>query len=333
MTKVFFRVDGNNQIGWGHIIRSFALYEMLKEKFDCYFILKESSPAIINYLKDSSVKLKIIPSEKNLLEEAHYIANELLTHQELELIVLDGYHFNFSYQEIIKKKCLKLICIDDLQIDRLAADVIINHSGGVSPLSYSTQKNTFFCFGLDYALLRKPFLEEAKKKQNYSFNKNIFICLGASDPNNYLLELLTSLNGQLDKSFTLFIIVSNDYAELSKLEKIKKESNCSIQILKNLKDLELLEVMKKCSIGICSPSTVAMEYLCTSGILFLQLTAANQESMYDFYLENRFAYSLKALPTLLDEATLRTFMPIKKAIDGNSPQRYIDLFTRLSEKC
>ena len=38
--RVYFRADGHAKMGLGHVIRSLALAEMLKEDFDCYFIIR-----------------------------------------------------------------------------------------------------------------------------------------------------------------------------------------------------------------------------------------------------------------------------------------------------
>ena len=35
--KIYIRADGNSGIGLGHVIRSLALAEMLKEDFNCIF--------------------------------------------------------------------------------------------------------------------------------------------------------------------------------------------------------------------------------------------------------------------------------------------------------
>ncbi|MFT5648133.1 MAG: UDP-2,4-diacetamido-2,4,6-trideoxy-beta-L-altropyranose hydrolase, partial [Aureispira sp.] len=39
-TRIYFRVDGDNKIGLGHIYRSLGLVEMLKDSFECFFIIR-----------------------------------------------------------------------------------------------------------------------------------------------------------------------------------------------------------------------------------------------------------------------------------------------------
>ena len=38
--KVYIRADGNSEIGLGHVIRSLALAEMLKDEFCCIFVTR-----------------------------------------------------------------------------------------------------------------------------------------------------------------------------------------------------------------------------------------------------------------------------------------------------
>ena len=40
LKKILFRADGNEEIGYGHVIRSLALADMLKENFECIFVTR-----------------------------------------------------------------------------------------------------------------------------------------------------------------------------------------------------------------------------------------------------------------------------------------------------
>ncbi len=76
-----------------------------------------------------------------------------------EIIVLDGYAFNTAYQQHLKAKGNKLVCIDDIHAYHFLADAVINHAGGVAMQDYSLAPLTRAYLGTAYALLRPAFLE------------------------------------------------------------------------------------------------------------------------------------------------------------------------------
>ena len=42
--KIAFRADGNNEIGWGHVMRSLTIASAAREKgADCFFICADAS--------------------------------------------------------------------------------------------------------------------------------------------------------------------------------------------------------------------------------------------------------------------------------------------------
>ena len=113
-----------------------------------------------------------------------------------DIIVLDGYDFNESYQDaLISSSKASLVCIDDIHSYPFRADVIINSSGGITPLEYTSHPDTLFYLGPQYTLLRKPFLEMAEKRRKRLKNQDVFICLGGADPGNQTLEVVKFIAG------------------------------------------------------------------------------------------------------------------------------------------
>src|SRR4030095_2375161 len=78
-----------------------------------------------------------------------------------EIVVLDGYNFKTTYQQQIKSKGCKLVCIDDIHAYHFVADVVINHAPGIDAKQYSCEAYTQLYLGTKYVLLKKIFLDEA----------------------------------------------------------------------------------------------------------------------------------------------------------------------------
>ena len=148
INKIYIRVDGNSDIGLGHVTRCIALAHMLKVDYEIRFYSKFIPDSICNELFSNGIELKKINDEASFLNAI----------ESRQIVVLDGYKFDTEYQRQIKSRGAKLICIDDLHDKKFYADLIINHAPGVKPENYSAQYYTQFCLGPEYALLRPVFL-------------------------------------------------------------------------------------------------------------------------------------------------------------------------------
>ena len=95
--KIYFRSDGNVNIGLGHVFRCLALTEILNDYFECIFVTRFVNDYIIEEIEKScSDYIKL--SEKN---QVHF--DEFISFVEKEdIIVLDNYFFTTKYQKQIK---------------------------------------------------------------------------------------------------------------------------------------------------------------------------------------------------------------------------------------
>jgi len=151
--KVILRADGNQKIGMGHFVRTLALGEMLKNDFYCVYATQK--PTDYQKREVNDVCKEIIELPDNL---SHFI--QFLDYLEgNEIVVLDNYYFDTDYQQEIKNKGCKLVCIDDMHDKHYLADVVINHAEGLNENDFSREGYTKLFRGLNYALLRSPFFE------------------------------------------------------------------------------------------------------------------------------------------------------------------------------
>src|SRR6186997_1817487 len=105
--KIYFRADGNSNIGLGHIYRCIAVSEMLPSYLKMIFIIREPSEAIKNLI-NRYFSSAIFLEEAEFSDEAEYISDLLSSN---DIIILDGYNFNTQYQSRLKAKGVRIICI------------------------------------------------------------------------------------------------------------------------------------------------------------------------------------------------------------------------------
>jgi len=314
--KIIFRADGNSNIGLGHVIRSLALAEMLKDGFECIFATRFLTDYIHTEARKVCVDVIKLPES-----DEHFDAFLSILSGD-EIVVLDNYFFDTDYQRSIKNKECKLVCIDDMHDKHFVADVVINHAGGIKKEDYSTEPYTRLYLGPEYALLRSEFL----KRKNNTESLSMLICFGGADIHNATLEALNLLE---KKQFPnkCHVVIGDAYKHQQVLNKFIETSKLTINVHKNISAQAMANLMSECNFAICPPSTVSYEYLSVKGgELYLKMTADNQKNSYAFYIKNGIAFDISELfvrDLLIVQQCIETQ---RKYFDGQSDKRIINIF-------
>lgn len=244
--RICFRADASAQIGYGHFIRTLALADMLKDDFDCVFYTADPTPYQIEEMQ------KVCPfvslSETSKLEDfLNYIDGS-------EIVVLDNYFYTTEYQQQIINKGSKLVCIDDMHDRHYFADIVINHAFAANKKDYSLEPYTQLCLGLNYALLRKPFLDE--QKHNIT-RKSILICYGGLDVYNLTCKTLVALENYIN-SYQVEIIVGDGYKHKEELNELaRKHNNYTVHFA--LDAQSMAATMRRADIAFLPASSVLWE--------------------------------------------------------------------------
>lgn len=255
MRKILFRADGSTEIGLGHVIRSLALAEMLKDQFICAFAIQEPGKTLYNQIAAVCREVVILPktSDKAELEQE---LNPYLN--GFDLIVLDGYKFDTSYQRKIKERGLALVCIDDIHAYHFVADIVINH--GITDSSvYSSEPYTRMLLGTDYCLLRTPFQQQMKGPFVTKEAGSVFLCFGGADATDltgkYLKWLLSSEGVK-----KIHVVVGSAYMYEEDLKKLLELRESKIvEVHRNISAHELVEIIQRTQFAIVPGSTIAIE--------------------------------------------------------------------------
>ncbi len=245
---VILRADGNAQTGMGHFTRSLALANMLSQNFNCVFATQMPSQFQISQINKVCKKTLALAANNNHFNQ---FVNTLTGS---ETVVLDNYYFNTDYQKQIKQKGCKLVCIDDLADKHFVADLVINHSEGVADKAYSKEPYTKLLLGFEYALLRKPFLQIAKKKTNRT-NNNLLtatICFGGTDP----FELVLKVCDQFLANPAILQINLISSADISPVNNPYKKT---INKYSNLSGQQFAKLLSNSDIGFFPSSTMFIE--------------------------------------------------------------------------
>ncbi len=267
--KIFFRADAGQHIGYGHFIRTLALADMLKSDFDCTFFTQLPTEYQKNEIAQVC-KCVELPDENSKFE---LFINALSGN---EIVVLDNYFFTTDYQKSIKAKGCKLICIDDLHDKHYVADIVINH-GQNNPNLFNVEPYTELCLGLDWALLRKPFLEAARNAIHRKYSdtiEKIVICFGGSDM-HHLTEKVIQSTIQIHGVQKIDVIIGGNFSAFSLF------TDSRITFHQNISGQQIATLFFNCDLAIVSASTVSIEALACGAQTAAGWYVNNQKDIYD----------------------------------------------------
>lgn len=277
---IFFRADAGPQIGYGHFIRTLALADMLKEDFDCVFFTVNPTDYQIS-------EMNKVCRFISLQAENHFDSFLSLLQGE-EIVVLDNYFFTTDYQRKIKKKDCKLVCIDDLHDKHYVADVVINQ--GVSEQSlFDAENYTRLCLGLEWALLRKPFLEAttlASQRIYSDKTEKITVSFGGADYYG-LTEKMIRILLQIDSIKKIDAIVGDSFQFGEEWNNEKK-----VTLYKQIPAEKISELFLNCDLAILSASTICIEALACGTKVAAGWYVDNQKDFYEYLLKNNYIYGL-----------------------------------------
>ncbi|MBK6524756.1 MAG: GNAT family N-acetyltransferase [Crocinitomicaceae bacterium] len=293
----------------GHLFRSLALAEYLNQKFKIVFLVSADTdsnvlPAEYTFIK---IPAEILINQESTFFTHHFKSSDII-------VVLDGYQFDEDYVKSLNA-LYKLVYIDDVHAFKIAADLIINHSGGISHHTIKSKPLTRICLGPDYAILRKAFLENKPKT---AFEFDVLICFGGADPGNETMNCLQHFQPET----RVAIVVGTAYKFKSELE---KKASANHRVFAGLTAAELAELMRRSANAVMSASTVSYEYLAVSeGQLYILQTADNQKYLFQFLIESNAAKPFIGKFTSEWAST--------KIIDKHSPDRLVKEFDLIARE-
>ncbi len=286
--KVVLRADGNTQIGLGHIYRCIAIADMLQDDFNCEFLI--GSQSLINNIIPERFTIKCIPKEIQLENEHNWLKENF--DPKSTIIIIDGYQFKSQYQKGVKHLGFNLVYIDDLCAEHMFADIVINHSPQFTPIQFKAENYTKFCLGLEFVLLRRIFLDEAKNHNTSTTSINsALITLGGSDENNITAKILESLFN-IRNIETINIVIGAAYPHKQALESKIINQSKKINIFYNLTGIEILTLMKESDIVFAPCSTTCLELISINKPIFIGYSAENQKHLYNYLCSQNLIFDL-----------------------------------------
>lgn len=218
--KIAIRVDGDYNIGLGHVYRMLSLANKIIHH-NIRFYMTETKTLGVEKVKENNFPISLIRNNSEFIVE--------LQKFKPELIINDILDTNKSYILKLKKKGFFVVNFEDLGEGSDYADLIFN------ALYENSNPPKHHYYGYQYTILRQDFYYYPFKKLSQKVN-NILLTFGGVDQNDLTLKTLMALEKiNYDKNITVILGLGYKYHNI--LNKLIKKSNLNIKIYKNIRSM------------------------------------------------------------------------------------------------
>jgi UDP-2,4-diacetamido-2,4,6-trideoxy-beta-L-altropyranose hydrolase len=263
-----FRAEASLEIGTGHVMRCMVLADLLTNLgWKCSFISSQKSYDLISKLNQFA---RIEPEK---------IWNNPTEH---ELLIVDNYSLDESYENHFRDYAKKILVIDDLANRKHNCDFLLDQNLGTKIEDYKNLVNSDckILAGTNYCLLRPEFakLRPAalqKRSQTKIINK-ILVNFGGSDVNNHSEKALEEIE-KSDFWGKVEVALGFNAPHFKKIQHFAKNSKNKITIHKQT---DMAQLIFEADLAIAAGGTSAWERCCLGLPTYIVKIADNQEKIF-----------------------------------------------------
>lgn len=241
MMQAFIRVDSSIDIGTGHVMRCLTLGKSLRKLgVTVRFICREHPGHSCDFIGENGFEVLRLPVCKvyghiqfhsqysewlgvPLMEDALQ-TKEILKNQQVDLLVIDHYAIDESWERIFRGISKRIIVIDDLANRKHDCDILIDqnyyedfHSRYQTLVPHQCK----LFLGPNYAILREEFHEQWKKQKIRDGSMStILIFFGGIDQTNETKRAIDSFLRLGRDDIRVDVVVGRSNPHLKELEMI-----------------------------------------------------------------------------------------------------------------
>lgn len=307
LPRVVLRADAGRGIGFGHFIRTLALAAYLREDFDC--VVASRNPdrdGLSDYQLAEADKAGARILDMHCGDRKDFDACFLDSLCPEDIVVLDNYYYDAKYQDEVRLRCRRLVCIDDVHDRCFTADAVLTFL----PLGrelFSLAPHTEFHSGIEWSFLREPFLSPLCRRKRKSVEPpRIVMALGGADPFGLTDRLLAVLTEEIPDAAV--DVIAGDTVD------VKGEEFPSVTVHRRVSAEGVRDLLDNADLGVFPASTVCVEAFSRHLPVAAGYFVSNQE---EFYAEGVKRGWFAPLGSLFDSRA-RLAARIRNAVEGLS---------------
>lgn len=268
-----FRVDANEEIATGHLMRCIAMAcACEKEGEDVLFFLAEKKET--ERLDALGFSYVILGTDWRDMEGEAERMQILLREHSVDWLVVDSYQATKRYLSYLHQS-VKVLYVDDYGTQRYDVSAVLHYNPWADEESLSEiygESNTVLLLGGKYIPLR----EEFSCGMELHRERHVLITTGGTDTYNVAGRLLLEcLDRQQWKDVVFHVIVGSMNGHWEALQKLADRYTC-IHLHKNVANMS--DYMRNCMVAVSAGGTTLYE-LCACGIPTVCFSFADNQKM------------------------------------------------------
>ncbi|MFC0271923.1 UDP-2,4-diacetamido-2,4,6-trideoxy-beta-L-altropyranose hydrolase [Metabacillus herbersteinensis] len=233
--NIVFRVDASIRIGTGHVMRCLTLADHLqKEGAQITFVCREWKGNLNNFIESKKFHVIRLSNQIDHFDQ-EIDANETLQNlkelrEQVDLLIIDHYQIDITWEQQVKNAVRKLMAIDDLANRQHYCDLLLDQN---YDHDYRTRYDQFVpvhcrkLLGPQYLILRPEFIEARRHlKTRDGVVRRMLVFFGGSDPENITEKALAALKHIGFSSIHLDVVVGETNPNCEKIKQMCKEMKC-----------------------------------------------------------------------------------------------------------
>lgn len=247
-----FRVDANEKIATGHLMRCIAIAKACRRQGeDCIFFLAEEKET--ERLRTAHFPYRILNSDYREMEQELPQLEALIKKERLTWLVVDSYQASVPYLKAVQKT-VPVLYIDDMRDDFYPVSAVLQYiPGKTDRREHYRAAGIPLLEGFSYTPLREEFIAPQEIKRE----KSILITTGGTDIYNAAGKVLEFCQSRQEFSDYVFrVIVGNMNAHESELEHLAG-GNPHIALYRNISNIH--DYMSGCEMAVSAGGTTLLE--------------------------------------------------------------------------
>ena len=269
MDMLYIRVDMNNVIATGHMMRCLSVADAAKEMgIETTFIVADEQ--VLSLLERRGYPAIVLNTKWDDMESELPVLKAVIEDNNIETLLIDSYKVTEKYLSELTA-IVQTVYIDDLDAFIYPVTGLICYANYWEKFGYEEKyQDTKLFLGPAYAPLRRVYKDCGAKHMSEKVN-NILLVSGGTDPYGILDKMLQSLDK--DKYKSIDVICGAYYTDDDVLrEKYREYEN--VNILKAVPDIEVY--IKKADLAVTAGGTTLYE-LCAAGTPALSYSFADNQ--------------------------------------------------------
>lgn len=275
VNRVYIRVDGNEIIASGHVMRCLTIAEQIRKKgAEVIFIVADDKP--VELIKSRGFDVDILNTVWNKLDYETEILCAYIKEHNVKNLLIDSYYVTIEYLQKLSL-CVKVIYIDDLYRFAYPVDTVINYSVLLDTELYEnlyrdSGLNPHLLIGGCYVPLREEFVLKPFKVNAQV--KRVLITTGGTDQLNIAESLLKTIMRNSELSQLDYHVIVGSFNQNKEELYFLANLYSNIYLHENVNNMA--ERMRTCDVAISATGTTIFE-LCACGVPSICLEVADNQ--------------------------------------------------------